>query len=193
MLPDCNDYGPNYCPSGRQLAAVWLSTFALAAAFWPLIAGYQDATRGLLPFDLQASLTAAELQHQLTLLSVQSRYYYGAFAALDFLFPPTLAVAIGLLWLYLARWSGLRLPPALLFLPASSALCDWCENIGYLTTIIGTQNHAAAAAHWALAARDAKQLALLINLAATLALLARSLSRALSRNRARRRVARTRK
>lgn len=110
------------------LAIVWLMRRLTA------ISTGMKAITGAEAFDMQHSLTVAEIAAQLPLYTPQAVALYGKFAGTDFLFP----FVATLFWVALALW-GLRRARPQIFAAGHwerwvpwffvGCVCDWTENV----------------------------------------------------------------
>jgi len=119
------------------LALTIVSMWLMAAIITP---AFQEATRGLQPFDLNRGITADAMYRDLPAYTDRSRRLYVYFAIVDYVYPAAGAAFFALLWAWLFNIApnafNRRLTGAgILVFPFLFTLVDWLENAGFLYVI----------------------------------------------------------
>lgn len=134
----------------------WFAVFGVV-----LVPAFEAASSGLRPVDLAFPTTPELIFSQLPSYTDATLRAYGWFAAVDFLYPPTLAMFFASLW----AWLFVRTPNSffvalqsrgILLLPFAAALFDWLENIGFLIVIFSYPPELRGVAEAACAFKTAK-------------------------------------
>ncbi|MDX2225206.1 MAG: hypothetical protein SFV21_20785 [Rhodospirillaceae bacterium] len=160
--------------SRAVLIAFAVQMALLAAMLWLLVPQYQRATGGFVPFDLQVPLTQEMIGIQRGAFSEETLSAYLRFAATDFLFPPAAAVTLILLWAWLVNRAGVaklvRWYDDGLWLAALIPMAlDLAENVLF-TRIIAAPVPLPATVDLAVSVHRAKDFALSLTAAVTVAL-----------------------
>jgi len=133
-------------------------------------------TAGDIPFDMQNSLTTAQIFSQLSGYSDEAFRQYWIFQAVDYLFPLFAGLLLAVICAAALRTASPRLYQIacerhLFLLLLIPTVFDWSENLGLLWTVAAWPEQADFAASLAVAAKMGKLTTMLISFAATAILL----------------------
>ncbi len=148
--------------TGRNAFLAFLMVLAWMAVFQVvLVPGFEAASGGLRPIDLSFPTTPELIYTDVPRYTPEARRWYAWFAAVDFVYPPTMATFFAFLWAWLADRAGARrlqgwFAAGLLLLPFAAALCDWAENLGFLGVIFAYPRELPGVAAWACSFKQAK-------------------------------------
>jgi len=122
---------------------------------------FKPYANGAVPFDLQNSLTSAEIFSQLDGYTDQAFVLYYVFTAIDYVFPLLAGLFLASICAYvlrhsLPRWYETALQKNLFVLLLIPALFDWLENMALLATIIAFPNELSSAADAAVVVKQIK-------------------------------------
>jgi hypothetical protein len=126
-----------------------------------LVPAFEAATSGFRPVDLALPTTPELIFGQLPAYTEASYRVYAWFAVVDFLYPPTLAMFISILWAWMFaktpnRFFEILQSKGILLLPFIAAFLDWSENTGFLIVIFGYPREFWGVAEMACALKTAK-------------------------------------
>jgi hypothetical protein len=140
MIQTINDFFLSRT-SGRRVL-LWLALLIACLALFGLVLvpTFESATGGLRPVDLAFPTTPELIFSQLPFYTEASYRAYAWFAVLDYIYPPTLATFLAMLWAWFCtvapnRFFDRLLAVGIVLLPFVGAALDWLENAGFLTVI----------------------------------------------------------
>lgn len=127
--------------TGRNVLLVLAAAMGVFALFgsW-LVPAFQAVTGGRYPLDLAFPITPAVIWNEYANYGEESKRIYRQFIAVDFAWPPLLALWFALMYSWLARRTSATLPARMiaagvLLLPFAEALLDLLENVGFLALL----------------------------------------------------------
>jgi hypothetical protein len=176
--------------SRAVLAAFAVQMALLAVMILVLVPQYQRVSGGFVPFDLQVPLTQEMIAIQRGAFSEATPAAYLKFAAADVVFPPAAAAFLILLWAWLVNRAGhaklAQWYDEGLWLAALIPMAfDWAENVLFVR-IVAAPEPLPAAFDLAVSVHRAKDFALSLTAAITVALAVGAALGWLRRRRARR-------
>ncbi len=161
MLASINRFIDSCSRTWWKVLLLFTGQFATMQALNVITTGFPDISDGNTPFDMQNSLTVAQVFDQLGGWSEQAFTNYYIFQAVDFAFPVFAGLFLAAVFAFALRnavpgWYEIALRNRLLPLILLATVFDYLENINFLWVVSAWPEQAALAAQLGVLAKMGK-------------------------------------